>query len=84
MTKANESTKATKPKKPKSKAKKTRLREMLARKRGASITQIQKALAWQPHTIRAEISRLRKTGPEVLHDRSVSPPVYRIVTAALQ
>ncbi|MEM6900989.1 MAG: DUF3489 domain-containing protein [Pseudomonadota bacterium] len=81
MAKADESTKATEPKKPNSKAKRTRLREMLARKRGASIAQIQKALAWQPHTIRAEISRLRKTGTEVLHDRSVSPPVYRIVTA---
>lgn len=81
MTKAIESTQAIVPKKRDAKAKKTRLREMLARKRGASIAQIQKALAWQPHTIRAEISRLRKTGTEVLHDRSVSPPVYRIVTA---
>jgi IS30 family transposase len=57
---------------------------MLARKRGASIAQIEKTLSWQPHTIRAEISRLRKTGAEVMHDRSVSPPVYRIVTAAVR
>ena len=84
MTKANESTQATELKKPNAKAKKTRLREMLARKRGASIAQIEKTLAWQPHTIRAAISRFRKSGIKVLLDRSVSPPVYRIVTATVQ
>ena len=81
MTKANERKQATELKKPNSKAKKARLRELLARKRGASIAQIEKTLAWQPHTIRAAISRLRNTGTEVLLDRSVSPPVYRIVAA---
>ena len=38
------------------------LTKLLNRKSGASITQIQKAFGWQPHTARAAISTLRKEG----------------------
>ncbi len=42
------------------KSKKARLEGLLSRPRGATMGQLQKALGWQPHTVRAAISRLRK------------------------
>ena len=63
------------------KSKKARLVELLERPRGATIGQLHKALAWQPHTIRAAISRLRKSGAEVTLDHSGKTPTYRINTA---
>lgn len=65
-----------------SKSKKARLEGLLSRPRGATITQLQKALDWQPHTIRAAISRLRKSGADVTLDRSGRTPTYRIDAAA--
>ena len=59
-------------------SKKTRLEAMLRRPRGATQKQLEKALDWQPHTVRAAISRLRKEGADVLLDRSVKTPAYRI------
>ena len=61
-----------------SKSKKARLVWLLGRPRGATIGQLQKALDWQPHTIRAAISRLRKDGTEITLDRSGKTPAYRI------
>lgn len=61
-----------------SKSKKARLVGFLERPRGATIGQLQKALGWQPHTIRAAISRLRKDGAEITLDRSGKTPTYRI------
>ena len=60
------------------KSKKARLEGLLSRPRGATIGQLQSALGWQPHTIRAAISRLRKDGTEVILDRSGRTPAYRI------
>lgn len=60
------------------KSKKARLEGLLGRPRGATIGQLQKALGWQPHTIRAAISRLRKDGTEIILDRSGKTPAYRI------
>ena len=65
-----------------SKSKKARLEGLLGRPRGATVWQLQKALDWQPHTIRAAISRLRKDGTEITLDRSGKTPAYRIDTAA--
>lgn len=61
-----------------SKTKKARLVGLLGRPRGATVGQLQKALDWQPHTIRAAISRLRKDGTEITLDRSGKTPAYRI------
>lgn len=40
----------------------TRQMQLLARKSGATILQIQKAFGWQPHTGRAAIAVQRKDG----------------------
>ncbi|MEO9825386.1 MAG: DUF3489 domain-containing protein [Paracoccaceae bacterium] len=61
-----------------SNSKKARLVGLLGRPRGATIGQLQKALDWQPHTIRAAISRLRKDGAEITLDRNGRAPTYRI------
>ena len=55
------------------------LRRLLSRKSGASITQIQKLFDWQPHSGRAAISTLRKTGSRI--DRTVTEQgsIYRII-----
>jgi hypothetical protein len=38
------------------------IRKLLARKSGASINQLMAATNWQPHSIRAALSGLRKRG----------------------
>ena len=63
------------------KSKRARLEGMLARPRGATIGQLQKALGWQPHTIRAAISRLRKSGADVTLDSGGKTPSYRMIRA---
>jgi len=55
------------------------LRKMLTRKNGATITQIQQAFTWQPHTVRAAISSLRKTGTVIARTDTPKGSVYRIV-----
>ncbi|WP_176440374.1 DUF3489 domain-containing protein [Boseongicola aestuarii] len=62
--------------------KKARLAAMLSRPRGATQSQLEKALGWQPHSVRAAISQLRKGGADVLLDRSGKTPTYRIDAAA--
>lgn len=54
--------------------------KLLNRKSGASITQIQKAFGWQPHTARAAISTLRKEGTPVERTDTDKGAVYRAVT----
>ena len=58
-----------------------RLEAMLRRPKGATQKQLQKGLGWQPHTVRAAISRLRKAGAVVTLDRSIRTPTYRINSA---
>jgi hypothetical protein len=56
---------------------------MLARANGASIAQIEKATGWQPHTVRAALTGLRKKGHAVERtksDKGVS--TYRLTEAA--
>lgn len=62
---------------PKPQSKRAQLASLLKRKSGASIGAIQTKLNWQPHTIRAEISRLRKQGLAVTCTSSPKGPVYR-------
>lgn len=59
-------------------SKKARLESMLRRPKGATQKQLEKGLGWQPHTVRAAISRLRKDGTDVLLDRNAKTPAYRI------
>ena len=55
-----------------------RLEAMLRRPKGATQRQLEASLGWQPHTVRAALSRLRKAGAVVTLDRSVRTPTYRI------
>ena len=55
------------------------LRKLLTRRTGVTVVQIQKQLGWQPHTIRAAISRLRSSGVPVELDRSGRVGRYRIM-----
>ena len=50
---------------------------LLSRPNGATVAQIQKRLAWQPHTVRAAISRLRASGVTIELDRSGKVARYR-------
>ena len=45
--------------------KKAQLIQMLSRKSGADVATISEKLGWLPHTTRAELSRLRKSGFEL-------------------
>ena len=62
--------------------KKSQLAAMLARKKGATVAQIETSLGWQPHTIRSAISGMRKAGAEIVLDRSGKIPAYRLQVAA--
>lgn len=55
------------------------LQKLLSREAGATITQIQKAFGWQPHSVRAAISMMRKAGHAVERFGSEKGSVYRIV-----
>lgn len=54
------------------------LTKLLDRKSGASIAQIQKAFSWQPHTARAAISTLRKSGIAIERSETANGSVYCI------
>ena len=56
------------------------LRKLLSRRHGATVTQVQKLLRWQPHTVRAAIPRLRSSGLSIDLDRSGKVARYRIVS----
>lgn len=55
------------------------LRQLLLRRNGATLSQLQTRLGWQPHTVRAAISRLRGAGVSVELDRSGKVARYRVV-----
>ena len=55
-----------------------RLEALLRRPRGATMPQLERNLGWQPHTVRAAISRLRKGGAKVVLEQSGKTPAYRI------
>ncbi len=56
------------------------LRKMLKRKSGATLSQMQTAFGWQPHTARAAVSGLRKGGETVERSNGPKGSVYRIVS----
>ena len=55
------------------------LLSLLSRRHGATVAQVQQRLGWQPHTVRAAISRLRTSGLTIELDRSGKVPRYRSV-----
>ena len=57
------------------------LRKLLSRKAGADLAALQSATGWQPHSVRAALSGLRKAGYSIERPDPAKPdngPVYRI------
>ena len=55
------------------------VRKLLGRKGGASISQLMAITDWQPHTVRAALSGLRKRGAEITRSSNTKGmSVYRI------
>lgn len=66
-------------------SKRDRLIGMLSRDAGTTIAEISAALGWKPHTTRAAITGLRKSGREVETAKSAdgtSGLIYRIALSA--
>ena len=54
--------------------------KLLARKGGASIVQLQAATDWQPHSVRAALSRFRKAGATITRGINAKGiTVYRLL-----
>jgi hypothetical protein len=57
------------------------LRKLLGRKNGADIGTLQSATGWQPHSVRAGLSGLRKAGYTIDRTEAADPggtAIYRI------
>ena len=57
------------------------LRKLLSRKTGADLGTLQTATGWQPHSVRAALSGLRKAGYSIERTNPAKPgdgTVYRI------
>ena len=66
-------------KQPPASTKRAQLIAMLERAEGASVTEIGQRLGWLPHTVRAAITGLRKTGREVTRSKDADDrSVYRL------
>ncbi len=69
--------------KAKSQTKAGAILSQLRRPNGASITQLQKATDWQPHSIRATLTGLRKRGHAVLRGKNAKGvTTYRVAKGA--
>ena len=56
--------------------------KLISRKSGADIGQLEQATSWQPHTLRAAISRLRKRGMTIVLSRTAKGgKVYKAMSA---
>lgn len=65
--------------------KKSQLIRMLSRKTGADVPSICKKLGWRPHTTRAALSGLRKSGMELASEKPDDgrPLRYRIISKSI-
>ena len=58
------------------------LRKLLSRKAGADLAALQSATGWQPHSVRAALSGLRKAGYTIDRAQAAKPgdtALYRII-----
>jgi hypothetical protein len=63
----------------KSETKADTVNRLLRRAKGATVTDIMFATSWQPHSVRAFLSGLRKKGTEILREqRKSGETAYRI------
>lgn len=63
----------------KSETKADTVNRLLRRAKGATVTDIMFATSWQPHSVRAFLSGLRKKGVEILREqRKSGEAAYRI------
>jgi hypothetical protein len=44
--------------------------KLISRKSGAALAQLEEATGWQPHSIRAALTGLRKKGHEIKRDKN--------------
>ncbi|RED12329.1 DUF3489 domain-containing protein [Parasphingopyxis lamellibrachiae] len=71
--------------KPTSKTKAATVARMLRRKNGATLAEIGKATGWKPHSCRAFLSGIRKTGATLTKEvRPDGKTAYRITVEAEQ
>ncbi len=56
------------------------VRKLLSRPTGASIAQLQKTTGWQPHSVRAALTRLRQKGLAIERRNDPAGTRYRIET----
>lgn len=56
--------------------------DLLRRKEGATISDLAKATGWQPHSVRAVLSGLRKTGHTIEKSKRGETTCYRITVSA--
>ena len=64
---------------PATRTKSETIQKLLTRKGGASISRLQAATDWQPHSVRAALSGLRKKGAEVTRSTNAKGiTVYRL------
>ncbi|NNC73546.1 MAG: DUF3489 domain-containing protein [Sphingomonadaceae bacterium] len=71
--------------KTKRKTKSATVNRMLRRDKGATLAEIEKATGWQPHSCRAFLSGVRKTGATVAkEERTDGKTGYRVTAEAEQ
>jgi hypothetical protein len=59
-----------------------RVRKLLSRGKGATLSEISRATAWQPHSVRSFLSGLRKTGAYLVKEqRGSGGTAYRMIAA---
>lgn len=55
------------------------VKKLICRKQSATVASIEKATSWQPHTIRAALSGLRRKGATVTRDQNAKgETLYRM------
>ena len=74
---------ATPPAAPKPSSKSATVLKLLSRVRGATAAELGEPTGWQPHSVRAYLTGLRKKGLTIVREkRKTGETAYRIVDAA--
>ena len=66
---------------PRDGSKQALLCELMRREAGASHHELTSATSWQPHTVRAALTGLRKRGLEVAKEKVDGPTRYRLAAS---